>query len=110
DISAWPSKARDQPRADRISRVRHDDRDFARRLLCRLSGGREPSDDYIDFETDQLGGQFGKPVGLSLRRSKLKSNILPLNVPQLAHPLPKLPPNPSRIGIANDQCADCRHL
>ena len=34
----------------------------SRRLLCRQSGGREPSDNYIDFETDQLGRQFGKPV------------------------------------------------
>ena len=62
DISARPRKARDQARAHWISRVRHDDWDFAGRLLCRLSGGREPSDDYIDFETDQLGGQFGKPL------------------------------------------------
>src|ERR1700676_5774645 len=88
DISARPSKARDQPHADRISRVRHDDRDLARRLLCRLSGGREPSDDYIDFETDQLGGQFGKSFSLSFRRSKLKSNVLPFEVPQIAQPLP----------------------
>ena len=84
DISARPRKARDQARAHWISRVRHHDWDFAGRLLCRLSGGREPSDDYIDFETDQLGGQFGKPVDLSFRRSKLKSNVLPLDVPQIS--------------------------
>src|SRR5215208_8334019 len=40
----------------------HDDWDFVRRLLCRHCGGCEPGDDYIDVETDQLGGQFGKPI------------------------------------------------
>src|SRR5262249_54452276 len=56
DISARTRKARDQPGANRISCVCHDDRDLARRLLCRLGGGREPSDDHIDFEMNQLGG------------------------------------------------------
>jgi hypothetical protein len=94
-----------------ISRVRHDDWDFARRLLCRLSGGREPSDNYIDFETDQLGSQFGKPVDLSFRRSKLKSNVLPFDVPQMiSQLLPKYSPKLFRIGIANNQRADRRHL
>jgi hypothetical protein len=92
------------------SRVRHDDWDFARRLLRRLSGGREPSDDYIDFETDQLGGQFGKPVDLSFCRSKLKSNVLPFDVPQISQPLSKHSPKLFRIGIAKNQRADRRHL
>jgi hypothetical protein len=110
DISARPRKARDQPRGDGISRLGHDDRDFTRCLLCRQSGGREPSDDHIDFATDQLGRQFGKPVHLSFRRSKLKSNVLPLDIPQIAQRLPKLPPKLSWIGIANDECADDRQL
>src|ERR1700730_10929961 len=93
-----------------ISGLGHDDRDFERRLLCRQSGGCEPRDDYIDFETDQLGGQFGKPVEVSFSRSKLKSNVLPLDIPQIAQPLPKLPPKLFWVDIANDQCADGRHL
>src|SRR5262249_1421482 len=88
----------------------HDDRDFGRRWPCRYSGGREPSDDDIDFEADQLGGQFGKPVEASIRRSKLKSNVLPLHIPQIVQPLPKHPPKLLRIDIANDQCANGRHL
>ena len=72
--------------------------------------GVKPSDDYIDFETDQLGGQFGKPVEVSLRRSKLKSNVLPLDITQIAHSLPELPPKLFRTDIANNQCADGRHL
>src|SRR6202022_2438306 len=110
DISARPRKARDQPRTDGISCLGHDDRDFARRLLCCQSGGREPSDDYIDIETDQLGGQLGKPVEMSLRRSKLKSNVLPLDITQIAQSLPELPPKLFRTDIANNQRADGRHL
>src|SRR2546429_348230 len=73
-----------RPRADRISGLGHHDRDFPRRLVCRHSGGREPSDDDIDLETNQLSCQFGKPVDLSFRRPKLKSNVLPLDIPQIA--------------------------
>src|SRR5438874_5434172 len=65
-------------------RAGHDDRDFARRLFCRHSGGSEPSDDDIDLETNQLSCQFGKPVDLSFRRPKLKSNVLPLDISQIA--------------------------
>src|ERR1700730_13828922 len=52
----------------------------------------------------------GSPVEVSSRRSKLKSNVLPLDIPQIAQPLPKLPPKLFRIDIANDQCADGRHF
>ena len=110
DVSARPRKARDQPRADRITRVGHHDGDFVRRLLCRLGGGREPSHDDIDLETDQLGGQFGNPVGLSLCRSKLEPNVLSLDISQIAQPLPKVPPKLFRIGTAKDQCANSRQL
>ena len=84
DISARPGKARNQPRTDGISCLGHDDRDVTRHLLCRHSGGREPSDDDIDFETDQLGGQLGQPFEMSFRRPKLKSNVLPLDIAQIA--------------------------
>src|SRR5262245_51171794 len=110
DISARPRKARDQPQTDGVSGLGHHDRDFPRRLLCRHSGGREPSDDDIDLETNQLSCQFRNPVDLSFRRPKLKSNVLPLNIPQIVQSLPKLPPKLLRIDIANDQCADGRHL
>ena len=103
DISARSRKARDQPGTNGISSLGHDDRDFERRLLCRQSGGCEPRDDYIDFETDQLGGQFGKPVEVSFSGSKLKSNVLPLDITQIAQSLPELPPKLFRADIANNQ-------
>jgi len=64
----------------------------------------------LDFETDQLGGQLGKPVEVPLCRSKLKSNVLPLDITQIAQPLPELPPKLSRTDIANNQYADGRDL
>src|SRR5436190_13720761 len=79
-----PRKACDQPRTNGVSCLGHDDRDVTRRLLCRHSGGRKPSDDDIDLETNQLSCQFGKPVDLSFRRPKLKSNVLSLDIPQIA--------------------------
>src|SRR5436309_8838365 len=84
DISTRSGKAHDQARADRISGLGHHDRDFPRGLLCRHSGGREPSDDDIDLVTNQLSCQFGKPVDLSFRRPKLKSNVLPLDIASIA--------------------------
>ncbi|HZD29814.1 MAG TPA: hypothetical protein VE251_14125 [Xanthobacteraceae bacterium] len=110
DVAARPRKAGDESRGDRISRVRHDDGDFVRGLLCRLSGGREPRDDDVDLETDQLGGQFGKPAELSLRRSKFVSNVLPFDIPEIAQPLPEFPPKLFRIGIADDQGAHDSNL
>src|SRR5262245_12017718 len=84
DISTRSMKAHDKARADRISGLGHHDRDFPRRLLCRHSGGGKPSDDDIDLETNQLSCKFGKPVDLSFRRPKLKSNVLPLDILQIA--------------------------
>ena len=46
--------------------------------------GVEPSDGDIDLETNQLSCKFGKPVDLSFRRPKLKSNVLALDIPQIA--------------------------
>src|SRR5262249_39269206 len=110
DISARPRKARDQPRTDGISRLGHDDWDFPRRSPRRQGGGREPRDDDVDLKSDQLRGQFGKPVDLSFCRSKFKPNVLSLNIAELAQSLTKLPPKLFRADIANNQCADGRHL
>jgi len=110
DISARPRKARDESRADRISGLSHDDGDVARRLSGRHSGRREPGDDYIDVEADQLGGQFGQPARVTLRRSKLEANVLPFDIAKIAQALSKFPPKLSRVGVTDDQCADDRQL
>src|SRR5262249_39831295 len=85
-------------------------RDVGRRLFPRQRGGREPGDDDIDLETDELGGQFRKPVEASLCRAKLEANVLSFDIAQLAQSLPELPPELCRIGIADDECANDREL
>ena len=56
DVTARPGEAFDKPGFDRVSNERHDNRNIARRLLRSLCCRREPSHNYIDFETHQLGG------------------------------------------------------
>src|SRR5580692_7403699 len=89
DVAAGPVEALDKSGSDRISRECHDDRNFTRRLLRSLCGRREPGHDQIDFELHQLRGQFRKTAWLSLVRSELVTNALPLNVTKLTHHLLK---------------------
>src|SRR4029077_6255565 len=95
---------------DWISGERHNNWNFARRLLRGLCGRREPGHDQIDIETHQLRGQFGKAAYLSLIRPELVANVLPLVVTQLLHRFAKQPPEFLRTGSPNHQRADSRHL
>src|SRR5262249_39425030 len=56
-------------------------------------GGRDslrcPRYDEVHFEPDQLGRQVGQPVDPTLRISIVDDNILALNPPELAQPLPE---------------------
>src|SRR5262249_39733103 len=45
--------------------------------------------DEVHFEPDQLGRQVGQPVDPTLRISIVDDNILALNPPELAQPLPE---------------------
>jgi hypothetical protein len=73
-------------------------------------GRREPGDDYIDLEVHQLGGELGKPADLSLRRAKFESNVLSLDIAEIAQSLTKLAPKLFRIDVADNECADGGHL
>src|SRR3989442_1009322 len=46
-------------------------------------------DDQVPLEPDQLGRQVGQPVDPTLRISIVDDNILALNPPELAQPLPE---------------------
>jgi hypothetical protein len=46
-------------------------------------------DDEVHLEPDQLGRQVGQPVDPILRISIVDDNILALNPPELAQPLPE---------------------
>src|SRR5207302_10087297 len=50
---------------------------------------RPPRYDEVHLEPDQLGRQVGQPVDPTLRISIVDDNILALNPPELAQPLPE---------------------
>lgn len=76
DIAAGPRKARHVADTDRVGMVGEHNGDRLGLLSdgLRLSrGGRE---DEVDFQTDQVGCQFGQPFG-RLSPSKYKADVLP---------------------------------
>src|SRR5215472_5632611 len=90
DVPAWAREARDEPGANRIANPNHDDGD----RLGGVLGGRHylrprRCDDEVHLEPDQLGRQFGQSVDPILRISIVDDNILALNPPELAQPLPE---------------------
>jgi hypothetical protein len=89
DVPARAREARDEPGANRIANGNHDDGDRLGGVLgCRHSL-RPPRYDEVHLEPDQLGRQVGQPVDPILRISIVDDNILALNPPELAQPLPE---------------------
>src|SRR5437016_2768318 len=89
DVPARAREARDEPGANRIATGNHDDGDRLGGVLgCRHSL-RPPRYDEVHLEPDQLGRQVGQPVDPILRISIVDDNILALNPPELAQPLPE---------------------
>src|SRR5262249_28772389 len=79
----------DEPGANRIANGSHDDGDRLGGVLgCRHSL-RPLRYDEVHLEPDQLGRQVGQPVDPTLRISIVDDNILALNPPELARPLPE---------------------
>ena len=77
------------PVPTRIANGNHDDGDrLAGVLGCRHSLRPERYDE-VHLEPDQLGRQVGQPVDPILRISIVDDNILALNPPELAQPLPE---------------------
>src|SRR4029453_9462434 len=54
--------------------------------------------DDVHLEPDQLGREVGQPVEPTLRKSIVDDNILALNPPELAQPLPERVEVGRRIG------------
>jgi hypothetical protein len=73
-------------------------------------GRRKPRHDHIDFEPHQFRRQFGKAANLSLVRSELEPNVLPLDVTELAQRLGKQPPESLPTGRPTHQNANGWHL
>jgi hypothetical protein len=90
DVPARAREARDEPGANRIANENHDDGDRLGGVLgCRRYLRPRRCDDEVHLEPDQLGRQVGQPVDPILRISIVDDNILALNPPELAQPLPE---------------------
>ena len=89
DVPARAREARDEPGANRIANGNHDDGDRLGGVLGRRHSLRPPRYDEVHLEPDQLGRQVGQPVDPTLRISIVDDNILALNPPELAQPLPE---------------------
>jgi hypothetical protein len=72
-----------KPLADRVHRYREDNRNDWRCLLCGCDAG-SGSDNDVDLEAHELGGDLGDPFGAPLRPAILDSEIVPLGPAKLA--------------------------
>ncbi|HEY1362064.1 MAG TPA: hypothetical protein VGF60_07445 [Xanthobacteraceae bacterium] len=89
DVPARAREARDEPGANRIANGNHDDGDRLGGVPgCRHSL-RPLRYDEVHLEPDQFGRQVGQLVDPTLRISIVDDNILALNPPELAQPLPE---------------------
>jgi hypothetical protein len=65
-VAARVRQARDETAAHRIAGGRKDDRDRRGRALRRADGRRRARDDDVDLEPDQLRGEFGQALVLTV--------------------------------------------
>ena len=99
DIPLRAGEAGDEPRADRVPTDRHDDRDGGRRLLGRVDRRRRICDDDIRREADQLRGEVRQTALVILRRAVRNRQVLTLEIPEVAQPLPEALEILDRSGI-----------
>src|SRR5439155_10275719 len=79
-----PSEARHQTGPKRITACRQGDRYRGSRVFGSPSRLEIPCDDDIDFETDEFRRKFGVAMWVLLRPSLLESDVLALDIPELA--------------------------
>lgn len=66
DVSTGPTQAGDEPVAHRVAGIHHDDGYARGGLHGSLHGGRAEGDDDVDVAPHELGGQLGKPPGVTV--------------------------------------------
>ena len=88
DVPAWSGEARDETGPHRVARERHDDGDCGGGLLA-PQRPVSACDDDVHLEANQVGGQAWEPFGSSLRPSVFDAEVPPLDVAELAKPLPE---------------------
>ena len=111
DVAARAREARDDPRSNGVGDVGHDHRYRVRRgCLLRGEGARHRvRHDDIHLEPDELGGELGKTVILTLGKAKLDGDILALDVTQVAQSRPEcIDARGPRRGRGHSQKPDAR--
>jgi len=88
DVSLRPREVGDLPDADGVGASGHD-RDRPGRPAGRDCREIPHRTDDVDLETHEIRRQFGEKFRLSLRRSDLDDDVLPLDPAQLAEFLPE---------------------
>jgi len=96
-VAARPGEAGDQ--AERIDNPGEDDRDCSGRRLRGLRGRCVYRNDNVDIETDQFGGEAGKPFRPRFCKSILDQNA-PLETAEVAEGLPERVQQRRRFGGA----------
>ena len=86
DITSRAGQALDKPGRDRVTTRSHNDGNHRGRPLGRERGLRAGRDDQIHLEPDELGGERGEPLQAPLRAAGFETEILPVDVAELAEP------------------------
>jgi len=87
DVPSGPSQAADEPAADGIADVDHDDWNRSRRLLGRERCWGTLRNENVDVEANQLCGKVGDSLSLSRRGSAFNDEVVALGISQLAQSL-----------------------
>jgi hypothetical protein len=88
DIAAGSRQTHDHTAADRVRRDRKNNRDDGCRLLSRNDSGSQ-RDNEFDFKADQLGGELGETLAVSLRLAILDRHCLTLDPAEFVQSLDK---------------------
>jgi len=109
DVAAGASKARDEPRADRVARAAQDDRDARRGVLRGERRLGAESQDHLDLESNELFCVRAKRVHLQVGEPAFHRQISAFDPSKLAHGDHQLSTLFLRVRWSNGQDSDAAH-
>ena len=83
DVATRTGQSRDEALANWITTKSHDG-DRPRCLLDGSYGRSRRSDDHVDLEVNDLGGEAAKPVRAAIRIAGVDYRVLPLHIAEVA--------------------------
>jgi hypothetical protein len=88
-VASGPGDTGNQPGLDGIRHHSPDDGDCGSGLLRGSRRTYAMGHDHVDLEEDEFGREIGEPLGPPVSPSLLDDDVLALDVPELAQPVPK---------------------